>query len=529
MIGTWFARARVALLALALIACSTQGPDQAHGLFGGGFTPANSGYTPSNRGSGFVPASNGGGFTPSNSGAVAPVLLHVGIDGQSNANLRGNSTLVGYGVLASATYAPATIETSSSFTPPPTYASQDLGPIAPTGLNSGFELALGRALIKSGTATATLPLTKVAIDGTAIATWINSTNYNKFVAAIRAREASTGRLLTDNCWAQGEADGATAPLAAAYPADLATFLASFHASFPTARFHFLVLNSNVNIATIPQRAAIRAAQIAAIAANSTWCYAVYADDLELGPDGVHYTANSYWSLGVRFAESIRAAVGNALPVDSTTAPFVRAIDNSSTSNNTVGLGVTAHAPPSKVGDTQVLIVSQGNLNLTPALTTANGFTQITNSPQFSLSGGNYAWLSVYTRVWNGTDADPVVSGLTTQQRRQALILAIGNTSGLAQNANASVNNAFSTSATIASITTPSNNNLVLRIHASYATADNNVSSVSGCTLLRDEYGPVKQMVQIFSDVKAVAGATGACTFTHATTSLQANLVLPFAP
>lgn len=456
--------------------------------------------------------------------------IHVGQAGQSNAALRSNSTLVDYGLLASVAYAPATIETSTSFTPPPAYASMSLGPVTPSGLNSGYELGMGRALIKSGTATATTPITKMAIDGTAIATWNNATNFSRFITALHARETSTGRSLTDQTWAQGEADGATAPLAAAYPAAIATFLDAFHAEFPTTRFHFLVLNANVNIATVPERAAIRAAQIAAIAARSSWCFAVYADDLEFGTDGVHYTANSFWSLGVRFAESIRSAVGNALPNESVgDAPFIRSVSNAATSNNTVGLGVTVHAPPSTIGDTQVLVVSQGNLNLTPALTTANGFTQITNSPQFSLSGGNYAWLSIYTRVWNGTDADPVVSGLTTQQRRTALIFSVGGTSGLAMNAVGTVNNAFSTSMTIASVTTPVNNCLVVRVHASYASADNNMSAIAGGTLIRDGYGPVRQMYQIFSDVQAVAGATGACTGTHATTSLQANLVLVFAP
>lgn len=485
--------------------------------------------------SGFMDATTGGflgRFAPISGfmGGVEGGGIHVAIAGQSNAALRGNSTLVDYGVIAGADYTPATIETSSSFTPPPAYASMALAPVTPTGLNSGFELGLGRALIKSGTATATMPITKMAIDGTAIATWNNSTNYNRFVTALRLREATTGRTVTDICWAQGEADGATAPLAAAYPADIATFLDAVHTSFPTARFHFLVLNANVNVATVPQRAAIISAQVAAIAARSTWCFAVYADDLEFGADGVHYTANSYWSLGIRFAESIRAAVGNALPDESVGgAPFIRSASNVATSSSTVGAAVTVHAPPSKVGDTQVLVVSQGNLNLTPALTTANGFTQITNSPQFSLSGGNYAWLSVYTRVWNGTDADPVVSGLTTQQRRSAFIFSVGGTSGLSMTPAATVNNAFSTSMTIASITTPSANNLVVRIHASYATANNNLSSVSGGTLVRDGYGPVKQMYQLFADVQAAAGATGACTGTHATTSLQANLVLAFAP
>ena len=455
--------------------------------------------------------------------------LHVAIAGQSNAALRGNSTLVDYALAAGTSYTPATVETSTSFTPPAAYPSQALAPIAPSGLNSGFELGLGQTLIKTGTATATLPITKMGIDGTAIATWNNSTNFNRWVASLAAREASTGRPITDICWSQGEADGATTPLATAYAAGLATFLAAVHATRPAARFHFQVLSTSVNIATVPERATIRAAQIAAIAANSSWCFPVYVDDMEFGADGVHFTANAYWAIGVRHAESIRTRVGNQLPNSSIGgAPYVRAIPNAAMSSSTVGASVIAHAPPSKVGDTQLLIISAGNLNEATTLTDAQGFAEVTNSPQFSLSGGNYARLSVYSRVWDGVTTDPTVSG-GTQQRRTARIITIAGTSGQDITPAATVNNAFSTSATIASVTTASANTLVLRIHASYATADNSVSAVSGGTLLLDSYGPVKQMLQIFADTQAAAGASGACTFTHATTSLQANLVMAFKP
>lgn len=458
--------------------------------------------------------------------------LHVAIAGQSNAALRGNSTLVDYGLLATASYSLATIETSISFTPPPGYASQDLGPIAPTGLNSGLELGLGRALVKSGTSTSVLPISKMGIDGTAIATWILAANYDRWVTAMSLRATTTSRPITDIIWVQGEADAGDATLSAAYESQLGILVAKFRVSFPTARIWIVQLNANCTAAPItgPWRDAVRLAQSNVVAANSTFCYLVNPDNIALGTDNAHYTADGFWALGVRLAEAMRAVLGNTLPSESVGgAPFIRSISNSSTSSNTVGASVTVHPSPALIGDTQVLVVSQGNLNLTPVLTTTGGFVNVTNSPQFSLSGGNYAWLSVYTRVWNGTDVDPVVSGLTTQQRRNAFIFTVGGTSGLSMTPVATVNNAFSTSMTIASITTPSANNLVVRIHASYAAANNNLSSVSGGTLIRDGYGPVKQMYQLFADVQAAAGATGACTGTHATTSLQANLVLAFAP
>jgi cysteine-rich repeat protein len=255
--------------------------------------------------------------------------------------LAGQSNAVGYGsdanLLPPALYAPQTdvrfwFDEGSFFSIPNPSLRIDSGdafvPLKfqsdPSGLTFagpvdgfGSEIKLGRLLADAFLAD--VAIVKFAVSGSSLAVDWNPATPGSFyhqmqndVAGALAALAAAGDSgqVAAFFWMQGEADAQTGPAAAAYEANLTSFIAQVRADFGSAALPFVLGRINVNIDTsccfsFPFKDAVRTAQ-ANVAGAVPGTVMVDTDDLPLIADNLHFTAAGQLALGERFANAYLA-------------------------------------------------------------------------------------------------------------------------------------------------------------------------------------------------------------------------------
>jgi hypothetical protein len=151
----------------------------------------------------------------------------------------------------------------------------------------------------------------LAVDWLPTGTFPAGTNlYDQALAVTNAAMASFGSQIAGFFWVQGETDATDAGQAAAYEANLTALFNAVRAAYGPIPIVFAQLQSGVAAAHV---ATIRTAQ-ANVAAAFSNCTLVLTDDIGLGGDNIHYTADGYAALGDRMASAMIDLLGWTTPV-----------------------------------------------------------------------------------------------------------------------------------------------------------------------------------------------------------------------
>jgi hypothetical protein len=470
------------------------------------------------------------------SGPITGVM----ISGQSNANHRGNTTALDPGLNGIVAYPAITFEGVDTFTyPPATYPRASLAPVGPGVTGMGLEISLGRFVIDallSGTGT---PFSKMAIDGSLIATWRNATNLGNYNAFWNAQEAATGRTISDLVWVQGEADAINAGLSGVYLSELTALMASIVAAHPgLKRIYIIRLNASATGAAITpaDRAVVRAAQASWVASNPGLGYLVDVDGIPLDPaDNVHYVSNGYWAMGQYIGMAMLGACGMVLPTEQAgTNPYIRSRFRMPMVHSSVVGDAAFKVVPTvaNVGDYQYIMLAPNVQTVAVAVVAAEGFVKVGLTVD-SNAGGAHIINEVYERQYNGTQGSPIFDTGVGQNRRGAMGFTTHR--GGAADANTdhvTAANVFPMAA--AAVTTSVDRSLVVFCHAGYSGTDSTLSAVaaaglSNVTTFQESRIANSCKLTIVSGTDDVAGSSGTCTGTHSVVTNQADKTLSIPP
>jgi carbohydrate esterase-like sialic acid-specific acetylesterase len=470
-------------------------------------------------------------------------IRHVAIMGDSNAVGQGDAATGDNGLSMASVYSGATIETAISFTPPAFQLRRDLQPWDVLGgPNMGIELSMGRELVRSGcVAPGVLPMSKIAVNGTTLPTWLNPTNTNRVLTFLDDQETATGIPVTDVCWNHGANDAGSDANSAAYGTNFAALVAAVDAHFPGRKIFWWINLLNINTSsaaiTAPRRDAVRAAQIAFCIANPTRSRIINLDNLKLGADLTHYDANGQWSSGIFFARNMAWMDPNA---SAGPYPWIQSMIQPVHGSETAGIDVSPHAPPVMPGDLELFFVSMAGNNFVPTLSPSENYIELPSSPQTSLASGVRQKIACYSRLV--TESALVAAGgyrlpepvlLANDQRRKTLTMIIR---GAAQDGSAihavqgSHNDANSTVVSIPGVNTSIPGCLIIYAQAHYsavacAASGWDVPTLPGSSMKRDSIDPGQQGFTIYSGVMSGTGDSGPLTGLRAGVASQANLVI----
>ncbi|HEY6037920.1 MAG TPA: hypothetical protein VIV58_26755 [Kofleriaceae bacterium] len=438
-------------------------------------------------------------------------------------------------VLSAKTYALGVVDPPSLLT----YGPAPSGPYqATTSIpGMGHELSLAAELYAIGA----LPyISDYGIDGTtaadhAPASLYPSTGGNLYtrVNAFHDQQViASGRSKASvDIYTIGTNDASTAPLSAAFQANLAAYCAARRVTVPGLHIFQPTVNPN---GSNTYTSVVRAAQVA-YAATDPLFHLVSTDDLPLGAgDGYHHSSDEYVTIGQRLAYSIGDTLGYSRPTVSTAYPQFIGSD--------VGVyGTGVITPRSWAGETpgdlEILVVSTGLLAAAIALTSAQGFTLVGSVT--SVFSGLDQQLAVFSRpvvagsLVNGMMPSPVVTD--NNNLNAAAIWVVRGAAGVVPVIEASqtcANNADGTNLTMTGVTTLGDNRLIMMIGAGYAGGANTVSVANaGLTSVvkqRDalyQMGSDYQIMSLTTGVKAVAGATGNATLTSTAACIHTGITL----
>lgn len=177
---------------------------------------------------------------------------------------------------------------------------------------TGPELSLSRALIALSS---NWSIVKFTVDGSYIPYWLPGSTYPTqppggpdLWSQMLSFVAASGATIEGIYWMQGEADAKDSTHAAAYQANLTTFLAALHAQFPNAPIILGEISSQISTITCPSLSTVRAAQVAVIN-SAPWTTIINNDDLALrAADSLHFTADSQITIGQRVQTAFSAAL-----------------------------------------------------------------------------------------------------------------------------------------------------------------------------------------------------------------------------
>lgn len=418
------------------------------------------------------------------------------------------------------------------------YGPAPTGPYQPTtsAPGMGHELSLAAELFALG---ASPYVTKYAINGMTAADWAPASPYpstggNLFVRATAffdAQAIASGRSARVAIYTIGTNDASTAPLSAAFQANIAAWCAARRAAIPGLQVFQPTLNPN---GTNPFTATVRAAQVS-YASGDPLFHLVNTDDLPLGAlDGFHYAADQYVTVGQRIAYKIGDVLGYARPLIATPYPQFMGSD--------VGVYGTGVVTPRSwagevAGDLEILVVSTGLLAAAIALTSAQGFVLV--GTVTSLFAGLDQQLAVFSRpvvagsLVNGMMPSPVVTD--NNNLNAAAIWVIRGAAGVVPAIEASqtcANNADGTSLTMTGVTTLGANRLIMMIGAGYSGGANTVGVVdaglANMVKQRDalyQIGSDYQIMSLTTGVAAAAGPTGNATLTSSAACIHTGMTL----
>jgi len=480
---------------------------------------------------------------PAPSGTSYPVT-GVMLFGQSNAEHRGNTSTLDAGLNGSAAFTGATIDTVDTFTwPASTYPRMDLQPVGAGALGMGCELSLGRFIVNARMCdpSRALPMSKMGVNGAAIATWRTGANLDNFDEYWIAQEAATSpaHVISDGVYWQGEADAVNSTLSGLYESQLTALMLSVRTAHPgLKRMGIVRLNNAATGGSITpsDRAAVRAAQAAWVAANPGFAYLIDTDGISLDPaDNVHYLSNGYWIAGNMIGMAMLTACGMTLPDEDPgfARPFVRKLFRNPLQHTSVVSGTIMITPtPANVGDQQVILLAPNALGIAITASDAQGFVR-EGSTVDSNATGVHILLDVWHRTYNGTQGSPVFDTGATQQRRGGYGFSVGR-GGTVDASTTSVTNANVTAVTIPAVTTLANNSLAVFCLAMYSGTDSTLSSIAAAGLSDEALIQQSRIsnsckISIIAGTLAAAGSSGTCTATASVNSNQARRTLSFPP
>jgi hypothetical protein len=500
--------------------------------------------------------------------AVEPPVIEpfdggIGIFGQSNARGQANTSLSDAGLNVTALYAnvqhahqsaPAAADPPVWVNVPAAGTERDLQPwAAPGSPGMGVELSLGRYMAEYSDCVLPLHSSTIAIAGSGIVSWLSDATYpttppnlySQTVSYFRERETTTGKTLKLAVWIQGESDATLDANAAAYEARLGALMDAFHADFPEATFCIVGLNQNMvgfNSITQTRFDTLRAAQLACIAARSSWSMFYNPDHVPMSTDNLHYAADGYWTLGNGIAAAYIVRTQTAVQRrGSGPAPYIQEVCEPTvwSSTGTVDLAIRGPAR-SVVGDRHFLVLGTGALEAAPTLVDAAGFTLVPGAQaQSQVSTTIDCYCDVYTRVVTAENlaaaggirlADPILDD--NNNNIIGFIFSVGG-AGAIDAVATSVNNASNTVANITGVTTTGPNRLVLFCQTTFS-GSNNAASWANATLPdfavdRDSINPMNVTVTVGHGTLAAAGSTGNVTGTRAAASTTASVCIAVAP
>jgi hypothetical protein len=465
----------------------------------------------------------------------------------------GQSNAGGYGVAASVTNYPGIasaypavqyIEQGSGLTDPPVWVTQgprDLQPRTTTIGGQltgtfGVELSAMRDLDAS-TIDGKWFAAKFWIDGSGLENnWLNASYptagpqlMTQLQTFITAQLAAFNATLAGIVWIQGEKDGSESPDLANYGTNMASFFSTLRSAYGASVPIVIHRQSNNVSTTLVAHPELRSRQESHIAATSNAAI-TYGDDLPLR-DTLHYSDDSYATMGVRVASALVGLISAATP------PAPRWL--------AAGIPVVASSiqsatpawPAHDVGDRAYLIVAgQGINNYT--LSTAAGFTAVSGSPIRDSTLFSYARLQVWECVASSSAmASPTVADVASDDSKMAMIVVVRGSSATDAIASDATTGTASTTVTFPSVTSTVDNALILNIAAiridigtAQASAwtnaaltdltehvDNHTATGAGCGII------------ISAGRKATAGATGSTTATLAAASTQARMTIAIKP
>jgi hypothetical protein len=150
-------------------------------------------------------------------------------------------------------------------------------------------------------------LIKVSAGATTLAKEWSPTNpdglYAKTIAQVEAAKRTRHIKVAGVLWMQGESDGQTAEMAAAYKANLKQFISAIRYDTGSDDAPFAVCRVTSPESQFPYTSQVRKAQEKVSASNYRW---FDCDSLTRGPDNLHYDTSGQIRLGVKFADALKS-------------------------------------------------------------------------------------------------------------------------------------------------------------------------------------------------------------------------------
>lgn len=441
---------------------------------------------------------------------------------------------------------------AQSSSDPPTFLDLT-GSLRPYSIGAtagmGTEITLGQEFT---TASVQVVIAKMAVVGTTTAQWATDSTYptvgpnllSLTITRMHSLESLYGARVSAAEISLGTNDAAASGTANAMQANMANVIAALRAQWPGIKIAWIKTNPDaVNDGAHAFTTTVRTAQEAALTADPTWAL-IRNDDLAVLSDHLHYTSDSYIVLGQRSAWALLDLMGHTRPRPASIPVFIGAGPATQGPSNQapVSHGATMD------GDIELLVqVSASGAALT-ALNTPTGWTLVDG--QSSSGSGVNVLASVYKRALPaGTLAandghtpttSVVIAGTNPINASRILDFRGPNLNPTVPEVQGSVNNAFSTSITLAQETTAAINELVPLIVAGYRS--NNTADPVTCTdstltnIISVEQG-IRDNINLSDSIgiatltgqKAAAGATGSASCSRALNSVMAGWQLGIKP
>jgi PKD repeat protein len=463
--------------------------------------------------------------------------------GDSNGVGQGDTANLDNGLQLTTAYPQVQLNTRRAITvaDPPTWfdqATRDLQPYSAAGsAGMGVELTLGRELYRHGYE---VFIGKIAMSGADTPDW-NGFLQDHLHDYIDARVLESGHQLGAVVISLGTNDASNSTNANAFAANMTTLVASIRAQH----------GANVRVALIETPSAVGSAepfvstvraQALAYVASDPLAVLVPTDDIPMKVgDSRHFEANGYASIGQRAAMKLLDAFGfDRLTVTGLAPEFIGA---------DCGLkGIGSLVPRSWAGavdgDLELLVVSTGNGDIAPALSSAQGFTAVSSASFDSVFAGNHQRVAVWQRTVTQAVLDAnsgVMPTPTVQDTNQSLAAKIfvfrgPNDTVTLGPVGGAVNNAFNTALSLTGVTTEADNSLVAMLVTGFSSVANAVAVTNaGLTSVAEQQdsslstGIDQRLISLTTGVKSTAGATGTATVAASASAVMAGVAIALEP
>lgn len=168
----------------------------------------------------------------------------------------------------------------------------------------GPEISFAKKLHAAGVGP--IGIVKLSKGGSMLATHWHPTKqgdslYKQLLAKVQAAKASRPIEIVGMLWMQGESDAVNENRSGRYADNLNILIDSLRAEFGSPNMVFIAGRVNPPLDKFPEAETVRKAQEQCAVAGYAY---IDCDDLEKGPDNLHYNTRGYVEMGNRFADAI---------------------------------------------------------------------------------------------------------------------------------------------------------------------------------------------------------------------------------